>query len=543
MKIPPFTAGFLLIISLFLNTLSAQEVDLSELQGFAVSPLNIEIDSHPGRVQKSNFTIVTQKSPKPFRFSFNVMDLTQTEGGTKNPVEVGMGTRSAAHWITINAAELIKPQTRQRIPFTITVPPYAEGAYFAYIVIQFIPEEVKGKMVTDVRPAAAIEVAVKTRSRSPLHVDVKEFHIEPGATGGGDDAVLRLVNTGNWEAYVSGDVLLYGSNTTFPIHGTIPHTRTGELIKIYPGMEIVLECPLGQNLLDDRYRAVARLLINDKWQSKIEFDVQGSKTTTGNASIGKLLKKSEYDLDLQIEPELVEITIPPGASRIVPIKMHNRDARKAHIALSVSDVRIEKNGMLTFTEGISQQSGWIDVTPERMVIGARQTSTARSKVTVPRERPEDSPLVQAVRLEASTQSTDKNWESGNEFGVLIVAVDPKAPPAKLIMEKPKLLRSAADKNPVTALVHVKNAGGRVADLLGNIELKRLNGETIVRKEIGTLHKEIILPGYEREFRLPLGPLDEGDFCVFAQITERGDPGSKTRAEKIFKSMTKMPTGL
>jgi hypothetical protein len=533
-----------LLVSLLLAAeIAAQPPEPGPPLGFAVTPTSLSLDAQPGRKLESKLTLLCQENLTASRFRITVMDLGQAEAGSTTPVDMGYGTRSAGKWITIASEVEVPPMGRKEVPFAVTVPPNANGAYYAYLIVQVMPDLPEGKMVTEILPSVAVEVEVKTRSRSPLHVDVTDLAVAPGGEGSEGELILTIANTGNWKASVEGDVLLYGAKGTFPHRVSLPYGRGGRTTEIYPGMEVTLHCPLPDLPAAGTYRAVGRLLLNSEWQSRAEFEVEVPKTLAKGSRKGRLLSKSEYDLDLWVEPDLIEVTVPPGASRTIPIRLQNRDEREAEIRLGVSGVRVEKSGLLTYAEGAASEAGWISVSPETVVVAAKRTSTVRAQVTVPEGRPETGMLMGAVRLSASAQSREREWQSGNEFGVLVVAVDPKAPPAELAMGDIRLIRSSPEKNPATAVVTVKNRGGRVAEVFGTIALERATGHSIATMNIGRDQREVIVPGGEREFRMPLGALDAGKFRVVAELTTAGEKKSSARAETTFKSVSIPPTGL
>lgn len=545
---PRMRSSFFYIGFLFFLLLAAQQIMANQTagvpwRGFAVGPTDVTIDAQSGRRANSKFTIVTQNARKPYRFRIQVMDLGQSETGAKVPVKVGMGARSAARWISIESEVVIQPNSRRVIPFTVSPPPNAKGAYFTYLVVQHVPDYREARMSVGVRPSALVEVCVMTRSRAPLHLDVTDLSVESGSFDSPSAVVLGAVNTGVWKVAVEGDVLLYGAKGTFPIRVGVAYGHGGKPIEIYPGLEVELLCPFAQTLPPGTYKAVTRLLLNGRYQSRGKFDLTVPHLLASTAISGKLLKKSEFDLALWVEPELVEVTLPPGATRTVPIRIQNQDEREAQISLAVCDVHIEKNGFLTYQEGGTSEAGWVRLSSESLAVQPRRTYTVLAQVTVPKDRPDTGALLRAVRLTASAPSKDEEWASENEFAILIVAVDPKAPPAELSMKEPKLIRSSPEKNPSVVVLEVRNSGGRVARVYGQIVLGRASGQQIMKMEIGSTGDEIILPGMEREFRMPLGPLDADDFRVRAELRTIGKRRSVVRSEVTFTSTTAIPEGL
>jgi hypothetical protein len=146
-------------------------------------------------------------------------------------------------------------------------------------------------------------------------------------------------------------------------------------------------------------------------------------------------------------------------------------------------------------------------------------------------------------LNASAESEDQERSSGNEFGVIVVAVGHNSRPAQLTAGKPRLIRSSEDRNPTAAVVEVRNVGGRVAKALGQMILERTTGQRILTKEIGATQEEIILPGMIRDFRMPIGALDAGEFRVRVEVRVADGDGSSIRSEAVFTSVSTIPEGL
>ena len=144
--------GLGLWLALLATQGAAQQAGEEPVTGFGVAPTSVTIDAHPGRRAESRFTIVCQKTLEPLRFRIQLMDVGQRKGGVKYPVEAGRGARSAARWITIASEVVVPPKGRQEVPFTISVPPNAQGAYFAYVIVQEVPKRPEFKIVTTVLP-------------------------------------------------------------------------------------------------------------------------------------------------------------------------------------------------------------------------------------------------------------------------------------------------------------------------------------------------------------------------------------------------------
>lgn len=535
-----FAVSFLLLLQQALAQVTTEQIQ----RAFTVGPTSVTVDAYPGRRGvKSKVTIVTKNTPKPTRFSIQVMDLAQSKSGAKSAVELGRGVRSAAPWIAISPEVVVPPNARHVVPFTVNVPPNAEGAYFAYVIIQLVPERSEAWMATVIQPAVAVEITVKTRSRAPLHVDVTDLSLGRSEVSGRWEMAVRAKNTGKWKVSVEGDILLYAAKGTFPVRVPLPYKQSGKAFEIYPGSEVVLNCPLAEVPPAGRYKVNARLLLNRKYQSMSHLDLEIPKSLVGKRVAANLLSKSEFDFDLSVEPNLIEVSISPGATRTVPIRIRNRDERPAYVKATVTDARMEPNGLLTFPAGLPQTAGWVTLSPDSMEVRPRRTSVFKTQIKVPRDTSGFGTIVRAIHINVSGPPTGGEWESNAEFGVLLVGTDPKAPPAKLVISKPMLIRTSPEKNPSAVLVTLTNSGGQVVRVAGKIVLERATGQKIATMQIGDPVEEIILPGNYREFRMPLPPVDAGKFRVRAELASTGRERLKAESEAMFTSTTAIPTGL
>lgn len=525
------------------STIQGQPVEEEPMSGFGISPTSITIDARPGQEAEAKFTIATQNTRKPSRFSIQVMDLGQDVSGAITAVEAGTGARSASEFITVASEIIIPPNGREEVPISVNLPPNANGAYFAYLVVRLLPERPEALMAAVVQPAALVAVSVLTRSEIVLRVDVEELSITPGTTGSPWDIALRTANIGTWKTSVEGDVLLYTEKNVFPIRFPVTYGRNERPIEIYPGLEVILRAPMTKTLTAGNYNVVARLLLNGQYKSVSHLNIEIPQSIGKENIIGQLISKSEFDLNLWVEPDLVELTLTPGAVRTVPIRIQNRDERPARVFASVRDVTMEKNGLLTFPEGGFENEEMVKVIPESLEVAPRRTAVLRAQISVPRDTSGIGAFMRAVHIKISGPKTEEEWGNDTEFGVLLVASDPKSPPAEMEIDELTLIRPNPDSNPATAVVSLKNSGEKVARFKGEIAVERVTGESIATMEIGRGQDEIILPGAVREYRMGIPPLDAGDFRVRAEFTTIGKEAVKAKNEVTFTSTAEIPEGL
>jgi len=471
------------------------------------------------------------------------MDLGQNESGDKSPVKKGSGARSAAEWISVESEIIIEPGGKKETFFEISVPPNAEGSYFAYLVIQYVPARPEAKMATVVRPSATIEIAVYTRSSSPLHIEIKNLYLGPSKSGHPSELIFHAVNTGTWKCSIEGDILLYKDQKYYPIRIPIAYRADEKPVQIYPGSKVVFRCPLDEMPSAGDYNVTVRLLLNNKYKTVSQLKLKVPSSRTSKNIKGKMLSQAESDLDINIRPHLIEVTIVPGAIRTIPIVIQNRDKRPGHLVANISEVKMETNGQLTFPEKSENNFDWFRLDQDSFDILPHRTSVLKTIIEVPKDVQKIKSMTMAIRINISGPSLDNKWNSTSEFGVLLIANDPKATPAVLEISKFYLVRPSAKKNPSTALICLTNSGEKVTRFEGKIYLERANGQAIASMTIGLKREEVLLPGATREFRMVLPPIDEGEFSVRADFNTVGKKQQKVTKEERFISVAKFPKGL
>jgi hypothetical protein len=286
------------------------------------------------------------------------------------------------------------------------------------------------------------------------------------------------------------------------------------------------------------------LSLTQKAQARREFDLyvpaQISGTTTVAAQAGE---KAELDVNLSVEPPFIEVSIPPGGQRTLPIRVRNDDTREVSASCQVTQARMEPSGMLTYPGAVPKEiRGWLKVSPETFQLAPNRSMTVRAQVAVPNAGSQPMPLVGVVRIQAEVPGTKHSgdWSIGGEFPVIVVVHDPKVPRAKLEIESLKVIRSTPEQNPSAAVLRVKNTGDKVAHVEGAILFERASGQEIARMDIGSFQPELVFVRSEREFRMPLGPLDEGKFRVRAELSILGNKDSKKSAQITFESVATKP---
>jgi len=514
-------------------------------RGFGVSPSYVSVEVQPGERTQATMTLSNLGSREAGIYAIEVSDLGQSELGAVTPVPHGLGARSCVDWIDVPVEVQIPAGGTRKIKVPIRCPAGATGAYYAILNVTTAPTSASDKdMVVAVQPAIGVTLEVKIPNPAPSHLEPQALFYKSGAGGESPSFLLSVKNTGVWKKTLEGDVLVYDQPGKFPVRASVPYKSTGNPYEVYPGQTISLRCPLPRRLRAGMHRASVRMRLNEKAQARREFNLkipgQGAGIGTVTASAGE---KSEFDIDLSVEPPFVEIAIPSGGGRAIGIKVRNDDTREVRVNTEITQARMEPNGMFTYTDisrGVAID--WLSVSPKTFQLGPKRSTTVRAQVSVPAAGMGPMPLVGVVRLLADVPEAEHsgNWQIGGEFPVIVVIQDPKLPQANLEIKKLKIIRSIPEQNPSAAVLLAKNTGDKVARVEGLILFERASGQEISRMEIGSSQPELILPRSEREFRMPLGPLDEGKFRVQAELGILGSKSSKRSAQTTFESVINTP---
>lgn len=489
------------------------------------------LSGRPGSAVESSLTIITQGINRPSRYEITPMDLGQTPKGTTYPVPTGTGARSCADWIRIPDQVEIPPRGSISVPFSIDIPGGARGGYYAYIQVKHLAERPAGeRVVVLVEPTLSVKVELEIPGTNPMSLSIESISYDPSGRQGLPGMMVDVKNDGYLKASLEGDVLLYRSRTTFPVRAQIPTDELGRPYVIYPGLSRSLECSFETPPRPGDYLAEVRLLMAGQWRTKSRFDITIPRSAS-DARIGESLGRSEFDIDIGVDPDYLEVTLPPGATRTASVRVQNRDTLKVHGTASVVKVVQEPNGFLTFADIEDTTGQWVHVSPAEWSLEPRSTKVIMLEITAPESELETVEQC-AVRIIGAGGMDETNWLSEADLGIPIIAVPPGAPPPELQIEELDIVRPAPNKNPTAAVLAVRNEGGRTARISGKLMLERAsNSQVIQTMHISRMQGLVLPPGVRREFRMPLTYLDRDRFRIRAEVSVAGKP--KTLRKSAF----------
>jgi len=530
------TSAFILAFAFSLLTAAPGAGQEEGRAGFALTMDSQTLSGRPGGSVESFLTIAAHGTDRPTRYELQVLDLGQTPMGTTIPVERGLGARSCAGWIQIQNTVEVPPDGEAEVPFTLTIPPDASGGYYAFIQVRYLVERPgEARFAVLVQPTLSVKIEFEVPGTNPMELKVSDLSFEDDAGDGRSAIVLEIENTGQVKASVEGDVLLYKKTGGFPTRAEIPPDALGRAYVVYPGLSRSLKCFLPARPQPGEYRAEVRLLMARRWHTKTKFNVVVPPSGMQAASVA-VEGRSEFDIDFDVKPEFVEVTLPRGATRTVTVRAINRDTLALTGTATVAQVIQEPNGFLTFADIEDSTRLWVRVSPKHWTLAPRSAKTLLLEITAP-ESAADTASLCAVRIVATGGMDAADWLSEADLGIPVIAVPPGSPESEVVISKLEIVRPTPERNPTAALVSVKNTGGRTARVVGKLTVERAGSAQRIQTMSLSGNRAIVLPpGVERRFRMPFSYLDKDKFRLKAEVSIAGKPETKKAASISFVCM-------
>lgn len=541
---PGMRLEFIVIICLFLFSIAigvgAQTEDRA---GFAVTMESQRLMGRPGGTLEGSFRIIATRTKDISRYELGAFDLVQTVEGVVHQAEPGAGKRSCAAWVDLpESVEIPAGGGDRRVAFSIRIPPEAEGAYYSFIGVSLMPTGTDESLMSfRIQPSLSLKIELEIAGSKSMALDVRGITFEHDLGAGHPGFVVELENTGNIKTSFEGDVIMYKNRNRFPLRAEIQMGSDGNPPLIYPGYRREMRCRLTEVPTAGDYRAEVRLRLAGRWRARSIFDITVPPRGSAVVAAASSGLKSEFDVDVRVEPGFVEVTLPPGASRVIPIWVENRDSMAIAMRARVSGVIQERNGFLTYSAVPDSIAEHLSVAPAELTL--RPFSKATLKLTV--GNPAGDYLtgnLYAVRINGAAGRDESDWVSEVDMGVPIVIIPAGSEPARLEITELREVRLSDDHNPTAAIVLVENKGGRVVQLKGVATLERASsGEKIQQMHFSEVDKLILPPGTKREFRIPL-PLLDRDRYRLAVALESVDRSGGAASREITFTCSQGPGG-
>jgi len=529
-----------ILVATLATSVVAQETEIRE-GGIGIGPLRLMADAAPGETWEGSFRIVGSVPGRRSVFDISVRDLKQSAIGHKEPIDIGRGARSASDWIVVDSEISVEGTEQRDVPVALSIPEDAFGTYSSFLVVNLRPDRPTAQLSATVVPTVNVEILVRVRSSGPLELGVEG--IELSSSGGESELLVDVRNSGVWESELRGDVLMYPESGGFPERIELPYRSDGRPYELYPGQEITLRAP-APRVPPGTYRAIGRLELGDRRESRSEFvlAVSGTGATVSAAEVEGT--KSELGTDLWIEQPVHEISLPPGAVRSVPIRVSNLGDENIALDVVVEDARLESDGRWTYADSSLPVPGLtVEITPDSLAVAPNVSSAVRATVRMDPDAEIDETVTKAVRFIGHSGEGVGEWRTVYDAGALIIVKPKGAGHASLRIESLDLIRSHPETNPGSAVLTVANEGDGVGEVRGRVSLRSDADELVAEMTIGSRNWERVMPGGQRKFRMSLPLVAEGVFTVSVDLEQRGGEGEPLHADESFTSTETVPEGL
>lgn len=504
--------------------------------GFAVSLERRVTIARPGTEVGGTIRVVATGGTQKTRYVLEPRDLEQQSDGTVKPVPMGEGTRSCADWISVDEQiEIAAGGGTVLVPYTVSVPLDARGSYYGFISVRLdLDQDNRNQTAVVIQPSLSARLEIQVVGRKTLSLSVDSAIFDYNVGNGQAGVTLHIKNNGNAKTVFDGDVLLRSGSRMYPLRGTIMPNAQGDYPVIYPDVTRKISVPLNDMPRPGDYEVEVRLRLDKKWRTRTTFDLAIPERHRKNRASATLDTKAESDLDIAVEPAYVDLSLPPGATRIVPLTLRNRDTASVRMTASVVNVIQESNGFLTFGRPLATDSQWVKAAPSEFVLRPNGVQSIRLSVVAPDYGGRQSKMC-AVNIVGEAGVDESNYLSEARLGVPVIAVPSGTEPAELELSRFDIVRVSEAQNPSAFVLDVKNTGGRTAHLVGEVVLERADNSQPVQT-ISFLESDglIIAPGVTRNFRFSMPVLDRGEFRLKADVMQVDDPASSRRKEILFR---------
>ncbi len=377
-------AGAAAVLALLLPMVAAPAVEA----GIAVSPLQQQVAVRPGG--EAAFSLVVSNinrtgPPQPARVKVEIVDFTISPQGTVSFGENCSHSRSAAGWITLDAAELVlRPGESRKVKGELSAPYRADGDYWAAVLVTILRPKGDGSVNVILRTASAVFVRARRRNYAPrlgigaLSTSLPQLDspggapAEPGdgappAAADGEPAfrvLSEITNEGRVSFVASGTAFVYRDGrrrvATIPLHAhrrrVLPgHTRrfVGVMPAPLPAGDYVLRCVF------DTEEAHGR-----KTTSQAEFSV-GADTALRWRERSAVEARS----GLHVAPEALQRSLARGRFTTVTAVVSNQGAATMRIAC-----RLQGDGL---------PAGWLRLSPAQFTLGPGARRSVLCRIQIP----------------------------------------------------------------------------------------------------------------------------------------------------------------
>ncbi len=360
---------------------------------FLLSPPSSDIKIPSGGKKKVTITLLNQ-SESSANFRIFAASIKETEKGKYKVLDTKEGKWSCAEWIKLSHKHIkLGPNESEDITAKIRIPYGNYGGRYAAIVAELVPLEKTEKAQAGVklfwRMVSIVSVTIPRFGLTPK-LSLKSFQVESPSKNSryiekfGKDVLLvkcSIKNEGKIHLAAKGNLRIKNEKGT-----TLVKTQMGSgRGRILPDSVMDLATILPKGLPPGNYYAYADV----EYGGKKIIHATTKFRITQERKVVTLEEKIVAKDNFTVEPLPLIVEIPSGAYRTVSVKLRNLESYTLQLNTKIFDFWVNKDGENKLLKSGSTGrscSSWIDITPEKFLIGSRSTKNAKITIKVPQKK-------------------------------------------------------------------------------------------------------------------------------------------------------------
>jgi P pilus assembly chaperone PapD len=228
-------------------------------------------------------------------------------------------------WVSLGSHSFqVSPGGVHNVEVSIAVPTDAVGTYAAALILQTKPEPKPGTIAVRLRFLVPILIQVQGRV-VPRKVEIRGASMAPVSPGGqtppGTNLSVSIANRGESLATVGGSITLFAriaDRWRRVTQAEIPARR------ILPDVQAAIAAHSPLKLPPGQYRLVAELTVDGSRLPQFTQELDYA----GDPDAGSLSAEAE----LVVQPSVLEVGLPPGATRTTTVRLQNRSSEPILLA-------------------------------------------------------------------------------------------------------------------------------------------------------------------------------------------------------------------
>ena len=360
-------------------------------QNLIVRPMKVEAAIPANRTARVSLSVRNSNQTRAETLDIAAVELVQNRKGDWSGFSPGeLETRSGdwkqfsnREWIELPFDTLeIEPGAAAEIPLRINIPRDARGTYFSAVTVQTrAPEAPEGPASFTVNFRFLIPIIIEIEGR-PVRQRIQVADLDMVFTG--DDpafdgpttlAMFHIANEGRSFPRIQGQMLIereFNGRWRQVTRFAVP--KQG----IAPGVKLALKQDLERRLPSGTYRLRGDLSVDGRRIAPLVKEIQFE----GDPSIDALA----YDTALTLDPEMVELSVAPGATRTAALTIENPGEDAVDVAIGAITPHPLRGVAIGALRGEDLSAApWIQVRPAAFTIRPGGRRNVRIMSRVPRE--------------------------------------------------------------------------------------------------------------------------------------------------------------